>query len=292
MSFAIVTDTSANLPGDIIRKYDVKVVPLSYYVGENEGICLNNDKFDSKKFYDDIRNGAVVTTSQIVPERYINYIEPLIKEEKDILFVGMSSGVSGSFGSAKIAAKQLTEKYDDRKICLVDSLGASLGEGLLVIKAVECREQSMSLEETKNFLDEYKYKIYQVFTVDNLMYLRRSGRISNVTALMGTMLNIKPMLKGNKEGKIVNFGKIRGRKQVIKNLAQKYEQLAVNHQNQIVGISHADCEDDALKLADLICNVCKPQKILIVTHEPVTGSHLGPGGLALFFEGQNNVRDN
>lgn len=292
MSFSIVTDTSANLPGDIIKKYDVKVVPLSYYIGDDEGICLDNDKFDSKKFYNDIRNGAVVTTSQIVPERYINYMEPLIKEGKDVLFVGMSSGVSGSFDSAKIATRQLTEKYCNRKIYLVDSLGASLGEGLLVIKAAECREQNMSLEETKNFLDEYKYRIYQVFTVDNLMYLRRSGRISNATALMGTMLNIKPMLKGNKEGKIVNFAKIRGRKQVIKNLAQKYEQLAFKPQNQIVGISHADCKDDALKLADLICEVCKPKEILIVTHEPVTGSHLGPSGLALFFEGQNNVRDN
>lgn len=290
MSFSIVTDTSANLPLEIVMKYDITVIPLSCCIDGKEELLPNINNFDEKQFYNNIRDGIRVTTSQVPPQRYIDYLSKIIAKGNDVLFIGMSSGISGSFSAAKIAADQLKAVYFDRKICLIDSLGASFGEGLLVKKAVECREKNMNIEETAVLLDDFKYCIYQVFIVDDLRYLHKTGRISNMTTLIGTMLDIKPLLKGNEEGKIVSFGKIRGRKKAIETLAEKYNILATNYKSQIVFISHTDCLEDAKHLKVLICQKHKPREVLIVCHEPVTGSHLGPGALALYFVGNKDVR--
>ncbi len=290
MSFEIMTDTSANLPTPMTKEKNIKVIPLSYVVDGAAHVCLDTEDFDYKGYYDTMKLGNLVTTSQINPQKYMDEMEPILRDGKDILFVGMSAGISGSFASATIAQEQLQEEYPDRKIRLVDSMGASLGEGLLVLKAVECRERDMSLDDTADELLRRRMNIYQLFTVDDLMYLRRGGRLSNAAALVGVLLHIKPLLKGNEHGKIVSFAKIRGRKAVIEQLAKHYDELVVSPETQVVGISHCNCREDAERLAELIKRNRPPMEIRIVEHEPVTGSYLGPGGLAIYFAGDEDVR--
>ena len=290
MSYIIMTDTSANVPTPLAREQGIIVVPLSYTAGGEEHICLDTDAFEYVPYYEAMKNGERITTSQINPQRYVEYMEPVLREGRDILFVGMSSGISGSFNSATIAKEQLEESYPERSICLVDSHGASLGEGLLVLQAAAWQAEGRSIQQNAGDLTALREKMYQVFTVDDLMHLRRGGRLSNASALVGTVLNVKPVLKGNENGKIVSFAKVRGRKKVIDRLAQIYDELVVDAPGQTVGISHANCPEDAAALRELICRTHAPREVLIVDHEPVTGSYLGPGALALYFLGDENVR--
>lgn len=290
MGFAIFTDTTANIPETILKNKNITALSFPYFIDGVKAEEYSYENYDCKAYYDKIRNGAVVTTSQITPQQYINAWESSDDSEKDILFVGLSSGVSGSYSSAEIAAKQFTEKHPDRRVRTVDTLGASLGEGLCVLKAAELRDGGASLDEAADALLETRKRIYQIFTVDSLMHLKRTGRLSNLSAIAGTVLGIKPLLKGNEHGKIVACEKIRGRKAVIEALAQKYENLVVSPEKQIVGISHCDCAEDAEKLAELIKRKYPPLDILTVAHEPATGSHLGPDSLALYFQGNDDVR--
>ncbi len=290
MSFSIFTDTSANLPTPQAKKHQIGVIPLSYIVDGESHVCLDTETFRCQEYYEALKAGTKITTSQINPDRYAQSFEPAFQAGQDILFVGMSSGISGSFNSARIASEQLLEEYPDRKVRLVDSLGASLGEGLLVLEAISCRDQGMSLDETADHLEKMRAHIYQLFTVDDLMFLRRGGRLSNASALVGTLLNVKPLLKGNEHGKIVSFEKVRGRKKVMEQLSSRYDRLVVNAENQTVCISHCNCPEDAQALADTLRKNHPPKEILIVEHEPVTGSYLGPGALALYFQGDEDVR--
>lgn len=290
MSYAIVTDSTANLDKKQLEENGVIAIPFSYFLEGKEYTCDDLEKFDDKGYYEAIRNGAKVTTSQINPQIYMDYFEPILKEGKDLIFIGISSGVSGSFASAEMAKKQLEETYPERRMELIDSLGAGLGEGLLVLKAAKCRANEMDITETAERIRSFCKRIYQVFIVDDLMYLKRTGRLSNVSAAVGTVLGIKPLLKGSAEGKIVAFEKIRGRKKCIKTMAEKYASLAKSPTNQTVGISYADCRGDAEYLANLIREKAEPKEIIITKHEPATASHLGPGALALFFVGDEEVR--
>ncbi len=290
MDFVIFTDTSANLPTPLVKEYGIRVIPLSYLIEGEAFECLDTESFDCAAYYDSMKAGTDITTSQINPQKYIDYMAPVLKEGKDILFVGMGSAISGSFASSLIARDQLTEEYPDRKIRTVDSMGASLGEGLLVLEAHECAEKGMSLDETADYIESLCPKVAQIFTVDDLNHLRRGGRLSNAVAILGTLLNIKPLLKGNEHGKIVSYGKVRSRKSVLSHLAEKYDKFVVNSENHIVGISHANCPEDAQRLAEMISANHPPKQILIVEHEPVTGSYLGPGALALYFFGSDDVR--
>lgn len=290
MSFSIFTDTPANLPRTLAEKLDVTVIPFSYFREGKEHQCPAFEDFDCDSYYAELKAGAKVTTSQINPQKYIEYMEPVLKEGRDVLYVSLSGGVSGSFASSRIASNYLTNKYRGRKVVCIDSLGASLGEGLVVLKACELRDSGLGIDECAAELLRYRERVCQVFTVDDLMFLRRSGRISGVSAAIGTVLGIKPLLKGNEEGKIVNFTTVRGRKRAIKAIAERYKEYAVAPETQTVGISHASCVEDAEALRDMICEICAPREVIIVAHEPVTGSHVGPGMLALFFEGADGVR--
>ncbi len=167
MTFKIVTDSAANLPTDIIKDKNITVIPLPYFINGEERVCENIDDFDDTEYYNSIADGMKVSTSQINPQRYIEYLEPMLKNGDDILFVGLSSGVSGSFSSLTIACEQLAEKYPERKISIVDSLGASMGEGLVVITAVECAEKGMAIDDTEKNLNEYVKRVCQIFTVDD-----------------------------------------------------------------------------------------------------------------------------
>ena len=285
MSFVVITDTSSNLPTSVIRKYGIEEISFPYYMEGKTCYCTDTDAFDSEAFYAAIAKGATVTTSQITPQRYIAFYEPFLKEGKDILFVAMSSGISGSCSSAKIGAQEILEFYPERRIEVVDTIGASLGEGLLAVQAAELRDQGMALQEAADLLRKRAKSLFNVFTVDNLMFLKRGGRLSNLSAVIGTVLNIKPILKGNEEGKIVAFAKVRGRKQSIRTLAQLYEKNVVDPEKQIVGIAQAACREDAEALAAMLWETRPPKEILIVDYEPVTGSHVGPGALALLQAG-------
>ncbi len=290
MAFAIVTDTSANLPEEYVQKHHITVIPFSYFIDGEAHTCIDSTGFDGLKYYESMRQGMDVTTSQITPQIYIDYFEPLLEGGSDILYIGMSSGISGSFASALAAAAEMRKKYKARAIRLVDTLGASLGEGLLVMKAVSLQEKGLHLQDVTDLLKNYRRRICQVFTVEDLKYLKKSGRLSNVAAVIGTVLNIKPLLKGNEEGKIVAYGKIRGKRRAVEALAKRYEELAVKPERQTVCIAHADCPKDAAYLEELIHRNRPPKEVMTVCYEPVTGSHVGPGTLALFFESDERVR--
>ena len=290
MSFVVATDTSSNLQSKVVAENELVVVPFSYYVEGVEHTCLDSSAFSGDEYYDMIRRGTQVTTSQVTPQRYISVFEPLLRDGKDILFVSMSSGISGSCASAEMAARELREQFPDRKIKIIDTLSASLGEGLVAVRAAQCRAAGMSFEETAKLLLAQSRRMCQIFTVDDLMHLRRGGRLSNLSAIVGTVLHIKPLLKGDGAGQIVCFAKIRGRKRAIEGLAERYDRLAVAPEGQTVGIAHAGCREDAEYLAGLLRRNRPPREIMSVEYEPVTGSHVGPGALALFFESTDEVR--
>ena len=290
MSFLVMTDTSGNLPTRLLRERDIRAIAFHYYVEGREMTCDDTDGFDAQAFYGMIRQGKRVTTSQITPEDYEAFFESLLREEKDILFVSMSSGISGSCASAHVGAREVLRRFPGRRIEIVDTRGASLGEGLLALQAADLRDGGMDTAAAAEKLRGEAERMFNVFTVDDLMHLRRSGRLCNLSAIMGTVLNIKPLLKGDEEGKIVAFAKIRGRKQSIRALAQVYERLAVDPETQTVGIAHAGCAEDAAALAEMLRANRPPRQILTVDYEPVTGSHVGPGALALFFRSREGVR--
>ena len=290
MSYRIFTDTSANLPTDLTEAKGITVVPFSYCLNGEEFMCTDTRSFDGADFYGAIRKHASVSTSQINPFRYEEYMEPVLQAGSDILYIGMSSGISGSFASSSVAIEQLRAKYPERDIRAIDTLSASLGEGIVVLKAVEYLEHGMDIDEAEKRLNELSRKVCQIFIVDDLMHLRRTGRLSNAVALAGAVLQIKPMLKGNEKGQIVCIKKERGRRRAIESLVKVYENYIENAEEQIVGISHADCAEDAEYLASRLRSVAAPKEILTVCYEPVTGSHVGPDTLALFFVGRDGFR--
>ena len=285
--FAIVTDSSANLDYKALSLENITVAPFSYNINGEEHSCPPVNGFDGTAYYDAMRNGAVVVTSQVTPHVFKEKMTPLLQKGLDVLFVGMSSGISGSYSSAETAANELREQYPERKIITVDTLGASLGEGLFVIRAGEMMREGADMEEIAREIINTRHKMCQVFTVDDIMHLRRTGRLSNIAAMIGSVLNIKPLLKGDGEGKIVCFQKVRGKKNALKAIAAKYDELVENAADQIVGIAHADCSDDAAALAEMIRVKNPPKQIMTVCYEPVTGAHVGPGALALFFMGSS-----
>lgn len=289
--FRIVTDTSSNLPTAYLQAENITVIPFTFHTESGEQSCMDTASFDAKAFYTAMRNGEKVTTSQIPPQRFVDNIRPMLENGEDVLFVSMSSGISGSYASSKIAANQLAEEFPERKILTVDTYSASLAEGIVVMRAVECRKEGLSIDETYQILRALRHRIAQIFTVGDLRYLKRTGRLSNLEAAVGTVLQIKPLLKGDPQGKIVCFAKVRGRQRAIEEMAKRYEELVVSPEMQTVCISHADCEADAQILASMLRRSKPPKDILIVDYEPVTGSHVGPGALALFFVSDDNVRN-
>ena len=288
--YIIMTDTSANHEPADLKKWEIEDLPLTYMVDGKSPLDSGDAAFDGPAFYAAMRGGAKVVTSQVTPQTYIDAMTPFLKEGKDVLFIGMSSGISGSYNSAQIAANQLREEFPACKIYTIDTLSASLGEGLLVVKAAENRRSGMSIEENVAEIDKLRYNMCQVFTVDDLKYLRGTGRLSSIKAVAASVLNIKPLLKGDTEGKIVCFEKTRGRKNAIKALAQQYDEMVREPYNQCIGIAHADCTEDAEQLIELLNRNNPPHEIMLVCYEPVTGSHVGPGTLALFFLGSDEFR--
>jgi DegV family protein with EDD domain len=282
--FSIVTDTSANLSAAFLRAHQVMAIPFSYFIGEQGYQCPNSEEFDGNGFYSMLREQKV-TTSLINVQCYMDYFTPILEQGKNLLYIGMSSGISGALQSATLAAEMLQEQHSEQKILIFDTLAASLGEGLMVMEAVQLRDAGYSIEAVMQMLLEKRAKICQYFTVDDLMYLKRGGRVHSLSAVFGTVLNIKPILKGNDDGRIVLCGKARGRKKSLRMLADHLIE-EISGENQTICIAHANCPEDADLLTAFIQERYHPKEVVVECYEPVTGSHVGPGAIALFFEGK------
>ena len=282
----LFTDTSANLPVSIIREYGIGVVPFSYTVNGKEVPYSAETDFNGKAFYEAMRAGAEVKTSMINVSDFIAAFEPWIAKGDAVIYVGMSGGISGTAHSAKLAAEELLEKYPAAKIAAIDTYAASLGEGFLVIETAKMIERGDPFLKIVKKIELLRKNMCQFFTVDDLAYLRKGGRISGAAAVVGTVLNIKPILRGDENGKIVLCGKIRGFNKSMEALANKYDELVFD-KTADVGIAHADNPEGAQRLEDILRAKGFSGELLKVVYEPVTGSHVGPGTIALFFMGEH-----
>lgn len=283
MSYQIITDSCCDFPTPWYEKRKLRVVPLSV---EFRGEVFDDKNDDSlKTIYEGLRGGEAAHTAAVNPERWAQAIEPVLQQGEDALVIAFSSGLSTTYQSAVIAAEELREAYPDRTIYVVDSLSASMGQGLLTWYACQKRDQGQSLEEVHKWLEENKLHLCHWFTVDDLMYLKRGGRISAATAVVGTMLQIKPVLHMDDEGHLINMAKARGRKASLEALAKKAAELGEGYDNSTVFISHGDCIDDANYLAKLMKERYGAKEVIISYVGSVIGSHSGPGTVALFFLG-------
>ena len=283
--FRIVTDSGSDLTQSMIDKLNISMVPLMVnFKGETQPDSVDEG---IGAFYDGLRAGEVATTSAINPTGWEEKIEPILAAGQDVLVIAFSSGLSTTYQSAVIAAQELKEKYPERNIRVVDSLCASLGQGLLVWYACQKRDQGLSLDELTAWLEENKFHLCHWFTVDDLMYLKRGGRVSAATALVGTMLQIKPVLHVDNEGHLINVAKARGRKASIEALAKKLGELGLPGENSTVFISHGDCIEDAKLLETMLKERYGVKEVIIGYVGAVIGSHSGPGTLALFFLGEH-----
>ena len=283
MNYQIITDSCCDFPTPMYETLGLSFVPLSVeFRGE-----VNDDKNDDslKDLYDGLRAGEVAKTSAVNPSRWSQAMEAALSRGQDVLALAFSSGLSTTYQSAVIAAEELGEKYPGRTIRVVDTLCASMGQGLLVWYACKKRDQGMPLEELYAWCMENRFHLCHWFTVDDLMYLKRGGRISAATALVGTMLQIKPLLHVDDEGHLISMTKARGRKAAIDALVRKAQELGEGYDNSTMFISHGDCKEDAEYLAQQLKNVCGVKEVMISYVGAVIGSHSGPGTLALFFLG-------
>ena len=276
----IMTDNAANLPKALLEQYGIGELCLTYTV---DGVPADpSAEFDGRAFYEAMRRGAVVQTSMVTPEAARQGMEPHLANGDDVLFVGLSGGVSGTCWGVGLVAKELAEQYPERKVRVLDTRGASLGEGLIALEAARLAAEGRVIEEIIVRCEELCGKMRQHFMVDDLKFLRRGGRISGGAALAGTLLQIKPILQGDAEGKIVVLTKVRGKKAGIEELVKLYDQMAED-KSAPVGISHASSPADALHIATRLRQLGCTGEILTVCHEPVTGAHVGPGMLAVYF---------
>ena len=283
MSYRIVTDNCCDFPTAMYEEMNLSVVPLVVRFQEKE-VSLYSEQW-LKDMYDGMRAGEVATTSAVNPQGWEEVIEPVLAAGEDALVLTFSSGLSTTYQSAVIAATELAEKYPDRKIRVVDTLCASLGQGLLVWYACKKRDEGMSLEDLYNWVEENKPHVCHWFTVDDLMYLKRGGRVSAATALVGTMLQIKPVLHVDDEGHLINVAKARGRKAAIEALAKKVGETGLPGENDTVFISHGDCQEDVDTLTNILKEKYGVKNVFSYYVGAVIGSHAGPGTLALFFLG-------
>lgn len=285
ISYKLYSDSTCDLSKEILDTMDVKLFDLAFEV---DGKTYIGDQMSLPDFYAAMRKGAMTKTSQVSPQTYEEEFEKCINEGFDILHLGFSSGLSGSYQAACIAKDNLLEKYPKAKIVIVDSLCASTGQGLLLIKADRLRREGMGLDELGNWLEENKYHTCHVFTVDDLEYLRRGGRVSKTAAVAGSILGIKPILHVDNNGHLIPLGKVRGRRQSLDKLIELIKERCGDWDNSEVCICHGDSIDDAKYCADKMRGLFgKSIKVNICYTGAVIGAHSGPGTIALFFMGDH-----
>ena len=283
--YVITTDNNSDLPEKYLKDHGVGCMYLSYSM---DGKNYTHENFlPEHEFYEAMRNGSMPTTAQVNPENAKALLEPYLKEGKDILHIAFSSGLSGTYNSSRIAAEELMEEYTDRRIIVVDSLSASLGQGLLVWLAQQKKELGQTLEDVADWVEKNKLKMVHLFTVDDLNHLYRGGRVSRTTAIVGSMLNIKPVLHVDNEGKLTAIGKVRGRKKALQELVKLMDEKigSFGAGCDTIFISHGDCEQDAQYVAAKVKEKYNIKNIIINQVGATIGAHSGPGTMALFFVG-------
>ena len=284
MAFAVFVDGSANLPKSMLE--GISLLPCDYTVdGEPFTYWGDVDSFDAHSFYEGLRNGTVVRTTLLNTSLFLSRFAPILTQGIDIIYISMSSGISGTYNAARIAAQELMDLYSGRFVHIVDSLGCGFGNGLLAVRAAKLSREGVSARDAAAILDEEVPHTCQYFTVDDLNFLKNTGRVSGMSAKIGTVLNIKPILFGDKTGHIISCAKVRGRAKAIETLVKKYEEKRVRSGEQTICISHGDCLQDAELLASLVREITPEVPITICQHEPFSGAHVGPGMLGLFFRG-------
>ncbi len=285
--FVIMTDSSCDLPASLAEQMELTVLPLYVDVdGQKYTNYLDEREISFAEIYAKLRTKCPAKTSAVNMNDFMGPMEGLLSEGKDVLYIGFSSGLSGTFNAGALAARELTEKYPERRIYAVDSLCASMGQGLLVWHAWQKKQAGASIEEVRDFVEATKLHLCHWFTIDDLMFLKRGGRISGATAVVGSMLSIKPVMHVDNEGHLIKVDTARGRKASIRALAEKASQLGENLEEQTVFISHGDCLDDANFLADIMRSRFNVKDVVISYVGPVIGAHSGPGTVALFFLGK------
>jgi DegV family protein with EDD domain len=286
MSYAIITDSSANLLDSYIEKNGLIVLSLEFIVdGVSYRGYTEGEITDNKQFYSMMREGKVVKTSLVSISEVDTVLRSCFDRGEDVLYLGFDSAISGSYEAASAYMMKIqAESYPERRLRCVDTLAAALGEGLLVAEAVKKKAEGMGLDELADWAEANRLRVAHWFTVEDLNYLQRGGRLSKGTAIAGTLLNIKPVLHVDDEGRLVPVSKVRGRKKSIQALYERFAETAREPRaEQPVYISHGDCLEDAQQLADLICSQQGATEVVINDLDPVIGAHSGPGTLALFF---------
>ena len=282
MSYQIITDSCCDLTESQLQQLQVTCANLTVlYKGENHQNF--SDPAAVKAFYDELREGVTATTAAANPDDWASLMLPVLQEGRDVLAIVFSSGLSTTYQSAVIAAKDLQEDYPDRTICVVDSQCAALGQGLLVYHACRKRDQGMTLSEVSAWLEEHKHNVCHWVTVDDLSHLKRGGRISATTALVGTMLNVKPIIHVDNDGHLINCAKVRGRKAAMEYLVKRFGETATDFDTVFIG--HGDCPEDAAALEAMLRSRYDIREITTGYVGPVIGAHTGPGVLVVFFMG-------
>ena len=285
--FVIMTDSSCDLPASLAEEMELTVLPLTYYIEDKVYTnYLDEREIAFSEIYAKLRTKCPAKTSAVNMNDFMAPMESLLSAGKDVLYIGFSSGLSGTYNAGAAAAKELAERYPERKIYTVDSLCASLGQGLLIYHAWQEKQKGKTIEEVRDFTENTKLHLCHWFTIDDLMFLKRGGRISGTTAVVGSMLNIKPVMHVDNEGHLIKVDTARGRKASIKALAEKAAQLGVDLDQQTIFISHGDCVEEANYLADIMRTRFNVRKVLVNYVGPVIGAHSGPGTIALFFLGR------
>ena len=288
--FEIIVDSAANIPADLVKKFKIKVLSFVNLVNGKEVTCFDPDLSEEeerqkgKEYYDAIRSGAEVKTGLISSGIFEDTFREILEQDKDILYFSLSKNISGNYNSARIDAEELMDSGEySHKIRLIDSLNASLAQGILAIYASEMRDKGMAFDDVADELETYPARMNGVFTVGDLKYLSRTGRISGTSALIGNVLSIKPILRGNKDGYIVQYKKCRGRKSALNELISLVCDNIVDSENQIIGIAHADAYEDSLYIMEQIQKRIKVRDFINTSYDFCTGSHVGPDTIALFF---------
>lgn len=282
--FVLFTDSNCDLPNDLAQEMELVVLPLTVSLDDTIYYnYLDEREITYKDFYQRLPSIKTTRTAAANQHEFAEYMEPLLQSGKDVLYLGFSSGLSTTYNNARMAADELREKYPERKIMTVDTLCSSLGQGLLIWHAWQLKKAGKTIDEVVAWLEENKLHLAHWFTVDDLMHLKRGGRVSAATAIVGSMLSIKPVMHVDNEGHLIAVGKARGRKASIKALVEQTKKLAIKPEEQTMFICHGDCLEDAEYFADLLRKELHVKEIIIGYIGPVIGSHSGPGTLAVFF---------
>lgn len=288
--FQIVVDSAANIPAELAKKYDIKVISFVNYVNGQPLTCFDPDltmeqeRAKGKEYYNAVRAGAEIKTGLISSGDFEECFRSIMEKNEDVLYFSLSKNISGTFNSARIAAQELMENPPmGRKIRMIDSLNASLAQGILAIYASEMRSRGMDFDTIADTLETYPAKMNGIFTVGDLKYLAKTGRLSDSAALIGNILSIKPILRGNKDGYIVQYKKCRGRKAALNTLISLVCETIVEPEEQIIGIAHADSYEDSLYVMEEIQKRVQVRDFINTSYDYCTGSHVGPDTIALFY---------